>query len=150
MSEMARDYNQHIDANKQEANRKETEFARDVDSLRADHTLLARNQLKIINLIKSSNQGQHRSTSETNSNENTIQDETSTSENTEHSHKSRKNLRHLVYDLMKEEANFEHETKHNFSSVTSQLAALHEITLSLYQDLKDLKSKIRSVDFDQL
>lgn len=145
MNEMARDYNHHIDANKQEAIRKEAEFARDVDSLRADHTLLARNQLQIINLIK--NQQQH-STSTIKSNENENNNIESTSDSSTINNHHRKNLRHLVYDLIKEEANFESETKHNLSSLTTQLTDLHQITLSLYRDLKELKKRIQSVDFN--
>ena len=146
MNEMARDYNQHIDANKQEAIRKEVEFVRDVDTLRADHTLLARNQLQIINLIK--NQQQSVTITNSNENENNSNNIESTSDSSTNQHHHRKHLRHLVYDLIKEEANFENETKHNLSSLTTQLTDLHQVTISLYRDLKELKKRIQSVDFN--
>lgn len=148
LNELARDYNQHMQTENYSAQHELKELIHDLASLRADHTVLADQQKQIIGLIKE-RQSPQSPQSPQSSKQSDQQDQQSDQNEIDakrlvyshHKHHKRRSSK-----LWKKEKLFEEQTKQNLSLISSEITALHDITVTLFEDLQSLDKKVNKGD----
>ena len=143
-NELERDYSHHIDAAKVIDNDHDKKLVQDMSTLRADHIVLSQQQKQIIELIKKS---QYESVKPTVVNKQQwLRDrqESGSSSGRVSSNSVLIKKRHKKRDshLKNMVQTFEDQTKRNMSEVFAEMSALHDITISIFEDLMDLQKKI--------
>lgn len=136
-NELERDYSHHIETSNTLNTNKDKQLVQDIATLRADHTVLSQQQKQIIQLIKKNqilNNGNHESRQT-----NEVMETTTSSSFLKKRHKKRhSNFKHF----QQKEQLFEDQTKRNMSEVFAEMSALHDITLTLFEDLQSLEKRI--------
>jgi hypothetical protein len=136
-NELERDYSNHVETSNTLNSNKDKQLVQDIATLRADHTVLSQQQKQIIQLIKKNqilNNGNHESKEETK-----VTETTTNSNLLKKKHKKRhSNFKHF----QQKEQLFEDQTKRNMTEVFAEMSALHDITLTLFEDLISLEKRI--------
>jgi len=136
-NELERDYSNHVETSNTLNSNKDKQLVQDIATLRADHTVLSQQQKQIIQLIKKNQiltNGNHESKEETK-----VIETTTNSNLLKKKHKKRhSNLKHF----QQKEQLFEDQTKRNMTEVFAEMSALHDITLTLFEDLISLEKRI--------
>lgn len=137
VNELSTSVTGHLDANDAESQSQQRAFVHDVAVLRADHTILAQQQQRIIQLIKerldqtaAARNDQPAASNQVNFNAPTT--------NADQRPPSKHKRRPFVRELKK----FEVDSKQNFTEVFAELKAQHDITLALFDDLRALEMRL--------
>lgn len=139
LNEVAASYAGHLDSSELNAQQQQRSFVNDVAALRADHTILAKQQEQIIQLIK--NHAFNRDSSEErNQKDSSAAQTTSTVSPPRASAKHRKHGRRL-HRKLEEEKKFEKTATRNITELFGEVSALHDITIALFHDLQDLEKR---------
>ena len=139
LNELERDYSQHLDSIERINSQKEKQFLEDINKLRADHAVLSQQQKQIIYLIKK-NQLLRLKPSE-----NDIHYVSMNMKPTKLLDSVVEVKRQIKRDLTQSYTEaFQTETRRNTKEVFAELSALHDITLNLYDDLRNIERKIEN------
>ena len=150
LSELERDYSQHLDTAERANAQKEKQFIEDITKLRADHTVLSQQQKQIIYLIKRNQMLRGRPISE-----NDIQYVSLNGKlrgKVADSHIKRQVKRDLSQGSGRQpepsvaSESFESLTRRNMKEVFGELSALHDLTLTLFADMRSIEHKIENRD----
>lgn len=143
LSELERDYSQHLDSIERTNSQKEKQFLEDISKLRADHTVLSQQQKQIIYLIKK-NQMLRMKPSEN--------DILYVAPEVKAGIKSVKLVDGAIKRPIKRDLtqtygeNFQDETRRNTKEVFAELSALHDITLTLFDGMRSLEHRMENRD----
>lgn len=151
-NELERDYSHHIEAAKTMNTEHDKKLVQDMSTLRADHIVLSQQQKQIIELIKKSQYNsvqpdlKRRWTRPSASANSVVDPSVNSSMNSvliKKRHKKRdSHLKNMVQT-------FEDQTKRNMSEVFAEMSALHDITISIFEDLMDLQKKINQKSWSE-
>lgn len=136
LGELERDYTQHLNTIEQNNSIKEKAFVEDIAKLRADHTVLSQQQKQIIYLIKKNQLFKQR----TSLSENDIKYRLM--KKVPDAPKTRRPIKRDVSAIQTE--SFESETRRNMKETFAQLSSLHDITISIFDDLRYLQRKMNN------
>ncbi|KAJ6219886.1 hypothetical protein RDWZM_005698 [Blomia tropicalis] len=143
LSELERDYSQHLTKTEQVNEQKEKQFIDDLTKLRADHTVLSQQQKQIIYLIKKSQIGRIGQT-KASSSSSTMNDITYSSIDKQKLASNAIKKQINKRDLTQQTESFESETRRNMKEVFAEMSSLHDITLTLFDDIKSLEHRLES------
>lgn len=143
MSELERDYSQHLDAAEKANEAKERQFLEDITKLRADHTVLSQQQKQIIYLVKkvSKSKGTKSSTSE-NDIRSSIYQKSPVMEQQSNSISNRRRSNLVKRAIGENGDRFQATTTQNMAEVFSELSALHDLTLTLFTDMREMEHRL--------
>lgn len=145
MSELERDYSQHLDAAEKANEAKERQFLEDITKLRADHTVLSQQQKQIIYLVKkvSKAKGTKSSTSENDIRSSIYQKSPAVMEQQSNRISNNQRRSALVKRAIGENGDrFQATTTQNMVEVFSELSALHDLTLTLFTDMREMEHRL--------
>ncbi len=157
MSELERDYSAHLDAAERTSQAKDRQLVEDLTKLRADHSLLSQQQKQIIYLIKraklsksggksSSENDIRRSYSSSSSSDyhlEKVADAQQLPQQNQQSTTTRRRspvVKRAISDTGSER--FQATTRHNMEEVFAELSALHDLTLTLFTDMRAMEHRL--------
>lgn len=156
MSELERDYSAHLDAAERTSQAKDRQLVEDLTKLRADHSLLSQQQKQIIYLIKRaklSKSGGGKSSSENDIRRSyssssdyhpeKVADAQQLQQQNQQSTTTRRRspvVKRAISDTGSER--FQATTRHNMEEVFAELSALHDLTLTLFTDMRAMEHRL--------
>ena len=144
INDLGHNYEVHTQTKDSQDVKNQQDFIHDVAVLRADHSVLANQQKKIIHMIQEWRKAPSATKAET-------QDDIKSRAVQPHRHKShrRRHLKRPFKDFMVNEKKFERQTAKNVTELFSEVSSLHDITLALFHDVQDLEQRLSKVKKDR-
>lgn len=140
INELGHNYEVHFRNKETDDMKNQQDFVHDLAVLRADHSVLANQQQKIIDLIKEWRDADTiKTTTET-----TVPQHPSLESHPDPvvRHHRRKHRRRIFSDFMDHEKKFESQASKNVTELFGEVSALHDITLALFHDVQDLEQRL--------
>lgn len=142
LNEVSTSITGHLDASDAESQSRQRAFVHDVAVLRADHTILSQQQQRIIQLIKERTLRDSDAAASNDNQDGETKDEINVNARKSVIVEHRAAAKHKRRPFVRAVKKFEAETKQNITEVFAELKAQHDITLALFDDLRDLEMRL--------